>query len=105
MHLHAWVETISKVSISDKFAFDLYDKSIEKRYHGKYEGCRSNKDVVVYVTKDANYISNMTLEQIEAQKQARVNKTSVIGELALKEGRLTAAMVRDMPGKIITGNL
>lgn len=53
-HLHVWLTTGHKINVGDCKFFDLLE------YHGKYEGCRSNKSVIKYVCKDGNYISSLT---------------------------------------------
>lgn len=65
-------------------------------YHPNVQGCRSNADVVKYVTKDGNFVSNMSLEDIEALKQARLSKTAMIGSRLLEEG-LTYKLIQDHP--------
>lgn len=47
---------------------------------------RSNADVVKYVTKDENFLSNMTKDEILGIIQSREKKTAILGESMLKEG-------------------
>lgn len=53
-HLHMWFVTDRKLNIGSPHFFDIGD------YHGSYEGVRSNKAVLKYVTKDGDYISSMS---------------------------------------------
>lgn len=61
----------------------------QTNYHGNYQGCRSNKDVMKYVTKDGNYISSAPLEDLMNQETSRQTKKrwakSLLGGKALKE--------------------
>lgn len=57
------------------------------------------------MTKESNYISNMTLDEIEAIKKARATHTSkAIGEALIREGSLTADIVDDFP-ELLTKDL
>lgn len=51
-HIHAYLLLKKKINIRDPRYFDIDD------FHPKVEGCRSWKNVVKYVTKDGNYITN-----------------------------------------------
>jgi len=51
-HIHAYLLLKKKINIRDSRYFDIGE------HHPKVEGCRSWKNVVKYVTKDGNYISN-----------------------------------------------
>jgi len=51
-HIHAYLLLKKKVNIKNARHFDL------EEFHPKVEGCRSWKNVVKYVTKDGNYITN-----------------------------------------------
>lgn len=72
-HLHAWLNLDRKVNIGDPRIFDV------EGFHPNLQGCRSNKDVIKYVTKGGVWISSMTEEEIENLKNARENKKAMIG--------------------------
>lgn len=72
-HIHAWLQLDRKVNIGDPNLFNI------QNYHPNMQGVRSNKDVVKYVTKDGNFVSSMTAEEIEALKNSRENKKAYLG--------------------------
>lgn len=63
--MHAWLKLEKKVNIGDPKLFDI------EGYHPNLQGCRSNADVVKYVVKDKDYVSNMSPEEIRALVQSR----------------------------------
>lgn len=77
----------------------------EIKYHGMYEGARSNIKVLKYVTKDGDYISSKPYEYLKLQEQARESKVSVVGKMALKEGRISKEIIEMHPSIVISGNL
>lgn len=87
-HLHVWLKTGHKLNVGSHTFFDF------KGFHGKYEGCRSNKAVIKYVMKEGNYISSLSDKEIESLTSARENKTKYLGEELIKNG-LTANFIRE----------
>lgn len=90
MHLHAYLQLHRKVNIGDPAVFDI------EGYHPNMQGVRSNADVIKYVTKDGNFVSSFTLEEIEAIKTARMSKTAIIGKSLIEEG-LTYNLIKNHP--------
>jgi len=58
-----------KVSISDQSFLDIHYEG--RKYHGNYQGVRSNEKVLKYVTKDGNFISSKPIEELKALIKAR----------------------------------
>lgn len=50
---------------------DLANDGIPSTYHGNYQGVRCEKDVIKYCTKENDYISNWTEDQLDIMKKAR----------------------------------
>lgn len=65
-HLHCWFKLASKTNIKDQFKLDLTYEGT--KYHGMYEGARSNIKVLKYVTKDGDYISSKPYEFLKLQE-------------------------------------
>ena len=61
------MKTNRKLNIGSPHYFDMMGQDGNK-FHGKYEGTRSNKAVIKYVTKDGHFISSMSREDIERLK-------------------------------------
>lgn len=56
-HLHAFLKLSTSFRTRDPKFFDL------NAYHGNYQGCRSEKNVVKYCSKNEDYISNFDLNE------------------------------------------
>lgn len=70
-----------------------------------YEGARSNIKVLKYVTKEGDYISSKPYDYLKLQEQARESKSSVVGKMLIKEGKITKAILEEFPSMLVTGNL
>lgn len=77
-HIHAYILLSKKINIRDARYFDI------KEFHPKVEGCRSWKNVVKYVTKDGNYISNYDSDVLKRL----INDNMKVGELYEKAREL-----------------
>lgn len=73
-HIHCYLLLKKKVDIRDERFFDY------KEFHPKVEGCRSWKNVIKYVTKEGNYISNYDKEMLDKI----INDNMKVGDLYLK---------------------
>lgn len=80
-HLHVYLKTEKKPHMNSAERFFDY-----KGFHPKVEGCRSWKLVVKYVTKDGNYITNLSDEKIKEILLANT-KVGEIYEKAYKRAR------------------
>jgi Geminivirus Rep catalytic domain. len=69
-HLHVYLLLEKKVNIRDCRYLDLTDDN-GRIYHGKYEGCRSDAAVLAYCTKENDYISSYSEDELEAIKNSR----------------------------------
>lgn len=49
--------------------------------------------MVKYCTKEENFISSYTEDELKAIVNSRKNKTSVLGELIIQEGGITADII------------
>lgn len=65
-------------------------------YHGNYQGANSDAAVIKYCTKEGEYISSMTEEEINARVKSRENKTSMVGALIMTEG-VSVDVIRKYP--------
>lgn len=65
-HLHCWFKLASNVNYKKSDCLDLFYNEI--KYHGMYEGARSNIKVLKYVTKDGDYISSKPYEYLKLQE-------------------------------------
>lgn len=65
-HLHVYLKLKGALRTSDpKFA------DLPGGYHGNYQGCRSSKNVIQYCTKREDYVSNIDVAAICANKSSR----------------------------------
>lgn len=71
-HVHAYIKLDVALQIRNEKFFDIDD------FHPNIQGCRSNIDVIKYVTKGDTYISNQSKEVLLAQNKARLNKKSTL---------------------------
>lgn len=88
MHIHCYFKLNKKIDIRDATYFDLWTD--DKGYHGNYQGCKCNADVIKYCTKDGNYLSNLTADELLAIVKSRKEKKSLIGTLIMNEGGITS---------------
>ena len=79
-HLHCYLKLSRKVNIKDPSKLDL------KEFHGNYQGCRSPKCVLKYVTKGGKYISNMGEVEEHLKKMENQSLYVQVHQLA-KEGK------------------
>lgn len=62
-------------------------------YHGNYQCCKSNENVLTYVTKEGNYVATKSYEELMLLNRARKNHNSIIGEWILQEKKITTEMI------------
>lgn len=79
-HLHAWILFATKVNLKDNRAFDYLG------HHPNIQGVRCNSDVLKYVTKDGNFISNKTYEELKDQMTSREDKRAHLATQLLETG-------------------
>lgn len=91
LHIHAYLTLDKKINIRKPTYFDLEDET--GTYHGNYQGARDNTAVIKYVTKDGNYVSSYPDSYIEAQRAARTKKESLVGQLIMNEGGISASVI------------
>lgn len=70
-HIHAYLKFSEPVRTKSSSFADLVHPDTQQVYHGNYQGCRSAKNVVKYVTKDEDYISDLDVPSIVAGKSSR----------------------------------
>lgn len=104
-HLHCWIKCTKKYNIKNANKFDLQSNDGTVTYHGNYQGCRSNKAVIEYCTKEGHYVSDLPKEDLLLQVKTRKSKTSMIGAKLLEAGRLTSDIIEQHPELLITQNL
>lgn len=88
-HLHVYLKTKNPVDIREPSFLDVGEA------HGNYQGCRSNRAVMKYVTKDGEYITNIDLEAVEEARQTK----KAIGK-RLMTGTSLSAMTQEDPSLI-----
>lgn len=84
-HIHAYLKLLSPLRTRDSKLLDLLYG--DQRFHGNYQGCRSCKNVVKYVSKGEDYLSNMDLSDIlnrKSQRQ-RIAEKLILGKRSLEE--------------------
>lgn len=79
-HIHAFLEFPKKINISSPRKLDLFENN--KPVHGEYQAAKNTQNVINYIKKDGNYITNF-----ETEIEFRIK----LFELSKKEG-LSAAM-------------
>ena len=91
-HLHVFLRLDRKCETRNSRFFDLTGE--DRTYHGNYQGARSIKAVIKYVTKYQDYLTNMELNlptnpYLEARKKAASKKASAtLNEMLSKKGNL-----------------
>jgi Geminivirus Rep catalytic domain. len=78
-------------------------KDGDQTYHGNYQSVKSDEHVIKYVTKDGNFISSKSIEDLLLKHQHRVGKKKIIGTSILgctSVGEL-ALVVRDKHPELI----
>jgi len=84
-HLHCYFKLSTKIDLRN---FAILDQIGGK--HGNYQGCRSTKKVLEYITKGCVYTSDF---DVQAQIFAMTNKKKFIGEHILKHGKSPQSLV------------
>lgn len=84
-HLHCYFELDNPYRTRSPTALDLIIDSVI--YHGNYQGCRSDRNVLKYCTKLEDYVSNIDVASKLASKSNRraIAKKLLDGELSLEE--------------------
>lgn len=90
-HLHCYFKLLQPFRTRNSLFADITapDGTV---YHGNYQGCRSSKNVIKYVTKDENYDSNLDVSELLGGGANR----SVIGKKIL-EGTPLNELVHQYP--------
>lgn len=86
-HLHCYLKLDEKTNYRDPKCLDI------GTYHGNYQGCRSSKNVMKYVTKAEDYISNLDVEEII---QKRNTKKRILGQ-KLISGQPLVKLIEEFP--------
>lgn len=87
-HLHAYLELNSPLRTRDCRFADL------GAFHGKYEGCRSSKNVIKYCTKTSDYVSDLDVQAIIL---AKVSKKKLIAIELITNKRPLPEIVTENP--------
>lgn len=69
-HIHCYLKLEKKANFRDNRKYDIVVDNTT--YHPKIEGCRSPKSVIKYVTKDGNYLTNMSNTSIDEMVEDKV---------------------------------
>lgn len=95
-HLHAYLEFPkgSPYRTRDPAFADLIVPG--GMFHGNYQGCRSAKNVIKYVTKDDDYVSNFDISEITAKKSSKRE----VGEQLLL-GKSLPKIIEEFPEYLI----
>lgn len=90
-HLHAYFLLDKKLDTRNPNYLDL-TKGIET-WHGNYQGCRSNKNVIKYCSKEDDYLSNFDVH--DALNKSK-NRRTIAEEIILKK-RPLVDLVQEYP--------
>lgn len=61
-HLHCYIQVDKAVDITVATKLDIQQDNVV--YHGNYQGVKSDTAVIKYVTKDGNYISSKSIDEL-----------------------------------------
>lgn len=87
-HLHVYLLLEDTLSTSNPNYLDIGG------FHGNYQSCRSEKNVVKYCTKAENFISNFDVsERVDKRK----SKKSLIGEKLIQPNLNLVELVKEYP--------
>lgn len=87
-HRHCYLQLTLKVNYRDAKCLDLLS------FHGNYQGCRSNRDVLKYCSKKEDWIANF---DVEAEKMAREGHKKIIGRKLITKEISLADCVEENP--------
>lgn len=87
-HIHVYLKLSDAVRFRRPDCLDLV--TVDKVYHGNYQGCRSAKNVLKYCTKKEDYISNM---DVAAALGSKSNRRAIAEEIILKKRPLHEVVV------------
>lgn len=101
-HLHAWFLLNRKIHIKNcHFMCWAAPPEHQPQDHVNVQGCRSNAAVIKYVTKDGNFISSSSKEELLAKLAAKTSKKSQFYEQVLAKGRITKELLLANPEQLI----
>ncbi|UDN67476.1 replication-associated protein [robinz virus RP_513] len=86
-HIHAWIKLSGPVNFKKPDCLDIGG------FHGNYQGCRSKKNVLKYVTKDGNYITDIQNLTDELKSNFRIKVTKYL----LEDGKPFNGLIQDFP--------
>lgn len=90
-HLHCYLKLADNLRTRNPRHLDLSDGDL--RYHGNYQGARSIKNVVRYVTKESDYISNMDV----ASMLKRESDRAIIAKKIVHEKQDLEEVIKEHP--------
>lgn len=95
MHVNKKVD----ITVPDKL--DLEYEGV--RYHGNYQGVKSDEAVIKYVTKGGAFISSKPRDELLNKHECRVGKKKIIGKelIGLPNAKALAEHVRDVRPELL----
>lgn len=88
-HVHCYLHYEVKKNIRDPKYFDV------EGHHGNYMSCRNPNNVIAYVKKDGEYITNFSEEEL---KKCNVkSKREALAEALIEEKRITKKLIMEHP--------
>lgn len=90
-HLHVYLKLAVPLQTKREHLLDLRNGDLI--HHGNYQGCRSSKNVIKYVTKAEDYISNLDIAALVNTKSNR----SRIAQKLVNEKRSLEELLVDHP--------
>lgn len=99
--MHCWLALEKDFETENATKLDLKDG--EMVYHGNYQSVKSDEHVIKYVTKDGNFISSKSIEDLLLKHQHRVGKKKIVGKAILGCSSVTelASVVREQHPELI----
>jgi len=95
-HLHAYLALSGPFRTRCATSLDLVshdDMGVRNVYHGNYQGCRSAKNVLRYVTKEDNYLSNIDVAVALSKRSTR----DVIAKQLINDKRKLEDLIPEHP--------
>jgi len=94
-HIHVYLSLSTGYRTRNPGSLDLLSNG--NRYHGNYQGCRSEKNVIKYCSKEEDYISNFDLNSRLKNKSAH---KKILGDALIKRQKSLVDVVNENPEMI-----
>lgn len=92
LHIHMYLSLKESFRTRDPNSLDLLSNG--SRFHGNYQGCRSERNVIKYCSKEEDYISNFDLN---ARLKNKTAHKKVLGDALIKRQKSLVEAVKENP--------